>query len=249
VSSRDEVQADAWEPLRRFTAARVGIGRVGSSLPTRALQEFALAHAEARDAVHAPLDVEAVSAELRRLGWGDVTRVRSRARDRAEYLLRPDRGRALDEESARRIEGVSCGLAVVVADGLSSLAVQRHAAALLRELTLRLVGWESVGLLMAEQARVGLGDEIGERMGARATLMLIGERPGLSSADSLGVYLTWAPRVGRTDADRNCVSNVRPEGLGYEEAARRIAFLLEEARRLEVSGVALKDDSDRAMLA
>jgi len=273
-----------WARLRRFTPARIGLGRVGGSLPTKALLEFELAHARARDAVHAAFDADNLRRELRDAGFGETVLVASQARDRTEYLLRPDLGRLLNEESQERLRalrteqgpvsptsgqeqarygpaGFGCALAVVMGDGLSAVATMRHAVPLLRE------WWTAWNLLnptsgqnrprygapgspgnvtgvVAKYARVALGDQIGELLGAEAVVVLIGERPGLSSPDSLGVYLTWAPRVGRTDAERNCISNVRPEGLPCAEAARRLAYLLSEARRLKLSGVALKDDSD-----
>ncbi|MGC2297333.1 MAG: ethanolamine ammonia-lyase subunit EutC [Acidobacteriaceae bacterium] len=238
---------DVWARLRRFTRARIGLGRVGGSLPTEALLDFELAHARARDAVHARLDASALAGELRRGGFGEAVIVASQARDRMEYLLRPDLGRALDEESRVKL-GEShrggCSLAVAIADGLSAVAPARHAVALLQELRMALgLNWRNVTSVVANHARVALGDEIGELLGAEAVVVLIGERPGLSSPDSLGVYLTWAPHVGRTDAERNCISNVRPDGLQYPEAAQRLAYLLHEARRLQLSGIALKDDS------
>jgi ethanolamine ammonia-lyase small subunit len=230
-------------------------------LPTEALLDFELAHARARDAVHAGFDAEALAGELREAGFGDalgdILIVASRARDRMEYLLRPDLGRRLDEESRTKIEaGAPCRLAVMIGDGLSAVAPMRHAVAVLREClqptsanTGQIWGTQSrtaknVTVVVANRARVALGDEIGELLGAEAVVVLIGERPGLSSPDSLGIYLTWAPRVGRTDAERNCISNVRPEGLPYAEAGRRLRYLLVEARRLQLSGVALKDDSE-----
>jgi ethanolamine ammonia-lyase small subunit len=239
---------DVWERLREFTPARIGLGRVGGSLPTQALLDFELAHARARDAVHAAFDASALAGELRGAGFGEVLVVSSQARDRMEYLLRPDLGRKLDEESREKLResrGGGCELALVVADGLSAVASARHAAPLLRGVRTALgSNWTNVTTVVANQARVALGDEIGELLGAEAVVVLIGERPGLSSPDSLGVYLTWAPRAGRTDAERNCISNVRPEGLAYMEAARRLVYLLGEARRLKLSGVALKDDSE-----
>jgi ethanolamine ammonia-lyase small subunit len=234
--------------LRRWTPARVGLGRVGASLPTQALLDFELDHAQARNAVHADLDVKALAAELRESGFGEVAIVRSQARNRMEYLLRPDLGRSLDAESRERLQSCAAQipqgrLAVVIADGLSSIAPAQHANPLLQEL--RAVAFlENATIVVANQARVALGDEIGDLLRAEAVVMLIGERPGLRSPDSLGIYLTWAPRVGRTDAERNCISNVRPAGLSYAEAARRLAYLLAEARRLRLSGVALKDDSE-----
>ncbi len=248
--------SDTWAQLRRFTPARIGLGRVGGSVPTRALLDFELAHARARDAVHAELNVEGLGRHLRDNGLGEPLIVASQVRDRMEYLLRPDLGRTLDEKSRDLLHSLrqqaesgrprhSCELAVVIADGLSAVAPERHAAPLLCALRDG-AAWDSqrVATIIAKSARVALGDEIGEILHAQAVLVLIGERPGLSSPDSLGAYLTWAPRVGRTDADRNCISNIRPEGLPCDEAARRLLYLLSEARRLQLSGVALKDDSE-----
>ena len=247
---------DPWLQLRRFTPARIGLGRVGGSVPTRALLDFELAHARARDAVHARLDVADLKTQLCSSDLGEPLIVASQARDRMEYLLRPDLGRSLDEKSrdlllaARQANGptktgCACQLAVVIADGLSAIAPARHAVPLL--LAMRDEedsDSQRVPIVIAQSARVALGDEIGELLQAQAVVMLIGERPGLSSPDSLGAYLTWAPRVGRTDAERNCISNIRPEGLPYKEAARRLDYLLTEVRRLGLSGVALKDDSE-----
>lgn len=238
---------DVWARLRQLTPARIGLGRAGGSLPTRALLDFDLAHACARDAVHAVFDAEGLAREVGEAGFGEALVVASQARDRMEYLLRPDLGRALNHQSRETLrDSRSCkpGLVVVIADGLSAMAPARHALPLLRELRLSLAeSWKPVTVVVANRARVALGDEIGELLGAEAVVVLVGERPGLSSPDSLGIYLTWAPRVGRTDAERNCISNVRPEGLLYREAAGRLVYLLSEARRLQLTGVALKDDS------
>ncbi len=247
--SRDRpVVADPWTALRALTPARIALGRAGASLPTAEVLRFGVAHALARDAVHQPLDAGRLEAELRAGGW-DTVRVHSRARDRRTYLLRPDLGRLLCPESAdalRQRRSAGCDLCLVVADGLSSAAVQRHAAPLLAAFRAEARSrWTAAPVVIAEQARVALGDGIGEALGARLTAILIGERPGLSSPDSLGVYLTFAPRAGRNDGERNCISNVRPEGLRYEEAARRMAWLIGEAFRLRLTGVALKDGSDR----
>lgn len=246
------MKGDPWVQLRRFTPARIGLGRVGGSMPTQALLDFELAHARARDAVQGGFDVEAIAQAARGARFGEPLIVASRAGDRMEYLLRPDLGRCLDETSrgllvaARKAGGSGRRrLAIVLADGLSAIAPQRHAVPLL--CALRNSGeWEAqrVVVVIARSARVALGDEIGEILEAEAVVVLIGERPGLSSPDSLGAYLTWAPRAGRTDAERNCISNIRPQGLPYEEAARRLRYLLAEARRLKLSGVALKDDSE-----
>ncbi len=244
---------DVWAHLRRLTPARIGLGRVGGSLPTKALLDFELAHAQARDAVHAAFDAEGLTRELRDIGFSEPVVVGSQAQDRLEYLLRPDLGRALNEESRERLQSrrvllaadVGCPLTIMIGDGLSAMAPMRHAIPLLREfLKTPAAPREKAAVVVAKYARVALGDEIGELLGAEAVVVLIGERPGLSSPDSLGVYLTWAPRVGRTDAERNCISNVRPEGLAFTDAARRLAYLLTEARRLNLSGVALKDDSE-----
>jgi ethanolamine ammonia-lyase small subunit len=236
---------DVWARLRQWTPARIGLGRAGASLPTAPMLAFELAHARARDAVHAPLDADALAMELCRERFGDSIVVCSRARDRMEYLVRPDLGRSLDADSCEILQMASaCSLAVVIADGLSAVAPARHAVPLLAELRRQSESWQNVTIVIANFARVALGDEIGEMLHAEAVVVLVGERPGLSSPDSLGIYLTWAPRIGCTDADRNCVSNVRPEGLSYAEAAARLHYLLCEARRLKLSGVALKDDSE-----
>lgn len=253
---KDTPTGDPWTALRRLTPARIALGRRGASMPTREVLRFGLAHAQARDAVHLALDTAAMQDALRPQ-HGDSVVLHSRAGDRAAYLLRPDLGRRLDDASAvllggavARVPGARLApappdVAFVVADGLSALAVQRHAPALLDVLVPRLPpDWPPAPIVIAEQGRVALGDEIGGILGARLVAVLIGERPGLSSPDSLGVYLTWAPTPGRSDAERNCVSNIRPEGLAYDAAATRIAWLMREARRLQRTGVGLKDRSD-----
>jgi ethanolamine ammonia-lyase small subunit len=230
--------------LRRFTPARIALGRAGSGLPTGELLAFGLAHARARDAVHRALEVERVVSNLRDF---DVQLVHSEARDRQTYLRRPDLGRRLSEPDALR----RCDkpIAFVIADGLSALAVERHAVPVVHALAaLAPQRWAAAPVVVALQGRVALGDGIGERLGAQLVVMLIGERPGLSSPDSLGAYLTFAPRVGRTDAERNCVSNIRPEGLDYQAAARRIDWLAAAALARGLTGVALKDESAGAPL-
>lgn len=232
---------DPWEALRRQTAARIALGRAGSALPTRALLAFELDHARARDAVHRALDVDLLEKELQ----ATTMRVHSAAIDRPTYLLRPDLGRRLDEASRERLaaEAQPCDVLLVVADGLSSLGVQRHAPALIEALVPLLEGLTIGPIVIAEQARVALGDEIGAAFDARAVVVVIGERPGLTSPDSVGLYVTFAPRVGRHDAERNCISNVRPEGLPPRAAAARLAWLVRASLRLGLSGVALKDES------
>ena len=245
--------SDPWIELRRHTSARIGIGSSGNSVPTAELLRFGVAHAQARDAVHLPLDAQALRLDL--LGEGfDVLELESAAPDRASYLRRPDLGRTLSERSRDALThrpDAGCDVLCVIGDGLSATAVQRHAVRLLVELRplLDKAGLRMGPVVVARQARVALGDPIAQALDARSVLMLIGERPGLSSPDSLGAYLTWAPRPGRADSERNCVSNIRPQGLALAVAAHRLAWLLAAARRLGASGVALKDESRGALIA
>lgn len=216
-------------------------------MPTGALLEFTLAHAKARDAVHAAFDISAAIAGLAGLGLRPV-QVSSRARNRGDYLRRPDLGRTLDRASQQMLASHgrgSCQLALVIGDGLSPTAVNAHAIQVVRGLVRQLAadGIEPGHAVVATGARVALGDEIGAILGAAMIVMLIGERPGLSAPDSLGAYLTFAPRVGLSDAERNCVSNIHGRGLGHEEAAFRIAWLVREGLARRITGVALKDES------
>ncbi len=237
-----------WTLLKRFTAARIALGRAGGSLPTGAALDLARAHAAARDAVHLPFDPALVTAPLTEAGhtWLEVA---SQATDRGTYLRRPDLGRRLDAPSQERLRaaGANYDAVFVVADGLSALAVHRHAVAVLQLAygALQERGWQIAPIVIARGARVALGDEIGQLLGAQQVAMLIGERPGLSAADSLGIYLTYAPVHGRTDAQRNCISNIRPGGLTYTRAAHTLVYLMLEAQRLKLTGVQLKDGSDR----
>jgi ethanolamine ammonia-lyase small subunit len=224
--------------LGALTQARLLLGRAGQAMPTSALLDFQLDHARARDAVQTSLDVAALEAAIGR----PVIVVRSRARDRVEYLRRPDLGRLLREDDVALIPNTRDMLAIVIADGLSATAVQAHAAPLFEALVARLPEWTIAPLVVAQQARVALGDDVGEAFGADLALVLIGERPGLSAHDSLGAYLTWAPRRGRRDNERNCISNIRPpHGLSYAVAADTIASLLRAARHQQLTGVELKD--------
>ncbi len=219
--------------LRAFTPARVALGRAGNSLPTAELLRFQLDHARARDAVHEALDPSSLRLPH--------VLVRSAAPDRAAYLRRPDLGRRLAEGTV--LAPGDYDAAIVIADGLSAPAVHRHARPVVEALMARLAGgWRLAPLTVVLQGRVAVGDEVGERLGAPMTVVLIGERPGLTSPDSLGAYLTWDPRPGRTDAERNCVSNIRAEGLSYEAAAVTLEFLMTAARSRQLSGVALKDE-------
>jgi ethanolamine ammonia-lyase small subunit len=234
--------------LKQLTPARVGLGRSGASLPTSALLGFTLDHARARDAVHAAFDAAALVAGVTELGLAAID-VRSRAGNRRLYLARPDLGRRLDPASTQHLEDLGRAsrgrVVIVIADGLSPTAVHAHALSLLRQLLPQLAAAKiEIGpIVVATAARVALGDEIGEILGASLALMLIGERPGLSAPDSLGAYLTFAPKLGRTDADRNCVSNIHRAGLSCEEAAFKIAWLIREGISRKITGVALKDGS------
>ena len=233
---------DGWAALRRYTPARVGLGRTGISLPTARHLELEEALAAARDAVHAALDTRGLAAELRAVGM-ETVEVRSAAPDRATYLRRPDLGRQLDAASRAALQqrgGGPFDLTLVVADGLSATAVQRQAAALIGAVRdLLPAGWTLGPVVLVHQGRVAIGDEVGEVLGARAVAVLIGERPGLSAADSLGVYVTWAPHVGCSDAERNCISNIRSEGLSIADGGRSLAALLGAARLHGRTGVAL----------
>ncbi|TXR54516.1 ethanolamine ammonia-lyase subunit EutC [Reinekea thalattae] len=254
----ESVIENPWSKLGAFTDARIGLGRTGVSLPTDKLLAFQLAHAQAQDAVHLPLDTKALSAELEMLSESSILLLHSQAENRAVYLQRPDLGRLLDSASAEKIQSLAPNnddkptekydLAIVVVDGLSSFATQKNSLPMLQALQQKLTAdpqsWNVAPLTIVEQGRVAIGDDIGERLKANSVVVMIGERPGLSSPDSLGLYLTWQPKVGKTDAERNCISNVRPEGLSYSEAGNRLFYLLSEARTLKLSGVNLKDRTD-----
>ena len=232
---------DPWDKLRQATPARIGLGHVGPGQPTAALLAFQAAHAAARDAVLTRPDFETVATQLAALG--PVRRVTSQAADRATYLKRPDLGRLLSAGSAAALAGEAVGadLLIVVGDGLSAAAIERQAVPVVSALIALLAGWRLAPLLLAEGARVALGDAAAAILDPALVLMLIGERPGLSSPDSLGAYLTWRPRPGTVDAARNCISNIHGAGLAPEAAARRLAWLLTEARARKLTGVGLKD--------
>ena len=236
------VLPDRWAALRAHTPARIALGRAGDSLPTKEVLGFGLAHARARDAVHHALDVEKL---LRDLKDHNPVSVRSAAPDRATYLTRPDLGRKLVGELRGKAE-----IVVAVEDGLSAIATQTHAVPLLEELkSINGERWSRAAVVVATQGRVALGDAIGERMKAKLVVVMIGERPGLSSPDSLGVYLTYAPRVGRTDAERNCISNIRPDGLSPMAAAKKLLWLIAAMRQLRLTGVGLKDEQPPPILS
>ena len=239
-----------WLELRRLTPARIALGRTGTSMPTGAQLDFQFAHAQARDAVHLPFDHAGLGAQLAERGRESVL-LHSAATDRNSYLQRPDLGRKLSDESAQTLRAYAqahpggVDLAIVVADGLSALAVHRHTMPFLERMEEQITaeGWSVSPVILVEQGRVAVADEIGERLGAKMVVILIGERPGLSSPDSLGLYFTYNPKVGLTDAYRNCISNVRLEGLSYGMAAHRLLYLMREACRRQLSGVNLKDEA------
>jgi ethanolamine ammonia-lyase small subunit len=237
---------DPWAKLSVTTSARIALGRTGASLPTRAVLDFALAHAMARDAVHAELDTDALCTSLRALGL-ETALVTSLAPTRAIYLQRPDLGRRLSDEARGTLATLAgtqdCDIAFVVGDGLSARAVNTQAAALLRAFLPNAQGLSLGPAVVVRGARVAIGDEIGALLRARLAVVLIGERPGLSSPDSLGIYVTHDPRPGRNDGERNCISNIRPEGLPPEQAAERLAWLMRAALTRGITGVALKDES------
>ncbi|NVK55076.1 MAG: ethanolamine ammonia-lyase subunit EutC [Alteromonadaceae bacterium] len=257
--NEQHLHVDRWQQLRQFTAARIGLGRAGTSLPTSELLRFQLAHAQAIDAVHASLDSTQLIDDLQVLTYMNeplnILSVQSEATERLIYLQRPDLGRNLSEASAYQLQQYRSDspvdVAIVVADGLSATAVHKQVppflSALLARLTRANKAWQLAPLCIAQQGRVAIGDDIAEQLNAQMVVVLIGERPGLSSPDSLGIYLTWAPKRGFDDAKRNCISNVRHAGLTPDKAAHRCAYLMENARNKQISGVALKDRSDDAI--
>jgi ethanolamine ammonia-lyase small subunit len=246
------VQEDAWSSLRAFTAARIALGRTGVAVPLREALSFRLAHAHARDAVHASLNTTQLIADLQQAFPLPVFVLHSQAAHRQEYLQRPDLGRKLDPPSIQQLEEAACtptDIAILLADGLSATAVQAHVVPLLKELIplLQSARFSFAPIAIIQQGRVGISDETAALLNARLSLILIGERPGLTSADSLGAYLTYGPKAGLTDESRNCVSNIRPEGLSYEAAAHRLYNLIYQSLQLQLSGVALKDNSTQQL--
>ncbi|MCE2832739.1 MAG: ethanolamine ammonia-lyase subunit EutC [Oxalobacteraceae bacterium] len=255
----DTVVTNPWGMLRQFTSGRIALGRTGISLPTTPQLEFQLAHARARDAVHHELNVDILQQAV--MGLQSVEQcvvVESSAGNRATYLQRPDLGRRLSSGSRQQLQLLAsqskqvgaCDLAFVIADGLSALAVETNAVPFLKAVLERLAqdGLSLAPVTIVRQGRVAVGDEVGELLGAKLVVVLIGERPGLSSPDSMGLYMTWGPRVGLTDESRNCISNVRPAGLSYEEASYKLHYLVSEALRREVTGVQLKDETPASQL-
>lgn len=254
------VTRNPWDKLREFTSARIALGRSGNSVPTDELLSFQLDHAQAMDAVHCTLNVDSLVAQLSdsysilKQTLEPPVVVTSKVTDRFMYLQRPDLGRQLDEASWNTLEAIGkehnteLDLAIVIADGLSSVAIQNHALPVISRLVSLMSGdeehqWNLAPIAIVKQGRVAVGDDVGQCFNAKAVLVLIGERPGLTSPDSMGMYLTWGAKRGSKDSDRNCISNVRPQGLNYDDACQRAFYLLKEARRLQLSGVNLKDRS------
>jgi ethanolamine ammonia-lyase small subunit len=239
--------SDDWGRLKSHTTARIALGRAGASLPTSEVLNFGLAHAQARDAVHLAFDTEAIAETVQAIGYEPFF-VESAAPGRESYLRRPDLGRRLSDDSRNELMArgsQQADIGIVVADGLSATAIHQNIGPLLQALK-PILGAKALSVApvaIARNARVALADEVGAMLGVRAVLMLIGERPGLSSPDSIGAYLTFEPRPGRNDADRNCVSNIRPGGLSFGEGAHKLVWLIEEAFRMQATGVQLKDNS------
>lgn len=250
------ITENPWLVLRRYTDARIGQGRAGVSLPTKALLDFQMDHASARDAVHVSLRTERLTEQLETAGFETLI-LHSRAIDRAEYLQRPDYGRRLNQRSVDQLQGYrkkhpqEVDVALVIADGLSSTAIQSHAVKMTRAILSRLAdqGLSIAPVSVVSQGRVAVGDEVGEILGAKLLVLLVGERPGLSSPDSLGIYYTYQPCVGLTDAYRNCISNVRPAGMSIDAATDKLLWLIDKSIQLQCSGVALKDQSESPSLA
>ena len=255
MNNLENIVQNPWAELREYTDARIGLGRSGVSIPTSHSLEFQLAHAQAQDAVHLPLDVEYVVENLSKINLSQEiftpVLLHSQAINRTIYLQRPDFGRKLDHKSIEILKKVNTlkdekyDLSIVIVDGLSSLAIRENATIFIEKLVESLLNdtqeWKLSPFTIVQQGRVAIGDEVGEILNSKITIVLIGERPGLSSPDSMGLYLTYNPKSGLTDASRNCISNIRNEGLSYEEAVKKTMYLLKESRKLELSGVNLKD--------
>ena len=239
-----------WASIRKYTQARIAIGRCGSSIPTKELLDFKLCHAKAIDAVSTMLDSSQMAQKIESMFGEKVHLLHSLANDRAEYLRRPDLGRKLSDESIEKLSALNVSpqadVALVIADGLSSFAIEKNTVPFLEKFLplLKEKGFSLAPITLAEQARVAIADEIGVTFGAKLSVILIGERPGLKTPDSLGIYMTYRPESGTTDERRNCISNVRMEGLPYEIAAQKLIYLISEAFTRQLSGVELKDEQD-----
>lgn len=248
--AKDPAVANSWQKLKEFTDARIGLGRAGCAIPTKRLLEFQMDHANARDAVHIPLDIENLLAGLPSK-YGHLV-LESRAADRATYLQRPDYGRRLSDRSVTSLNSYlesqtdQYKAAIVIVDGLSSTAVQAHAGEMAETLCnlMEEKGYSLAPICVVQQGRVAIGDEIGDILGVDLLILMVGERPGLSSPDSLGIYYTFKPALGLQDSSRNCISNIRPAGLSFQEAADKLIWLIDESIKINQSGVMLKDESE-----
>lgn len=248
IKGEEIIEQDYWKELKAFTDARIALGRTGYSLPTREMLEFSLAHARAKDAVHLPFDKDTLKQKLGSMGLETIY-ASSAAPNRTVYLTRPDLGRRLSESARQHLIDLQfsgADVAIVIGDGLSSKAVHKQSVPLIAHLLpyIKELDLSLAPIVLADQSRVALGDEIGQLLKCKMVIMLIGERPGLSSPDSLGMYLTWMPYVGRLESERNCISNIRPEGLGYAKAAFKLAWIIEHSFDVQMSGIRLKDQSD-----
>lgn len=248
IHTEHVLEEDNWKELKAFTDARIALGHTGASLPTKEMLKFTLAHASARDSVHQPFNKQRIAKQLDKMGLQNI-QVQSMASNRHIYLTRPDYGRMLSESSRKTLISLSkepTDITLVIADGLSSKAIHRNAIPLIEQLLpyFNQLDMKLAPVILAEQSRVALGDEIGYRMQSKFVMMLIGERPGLTSPDSLSIYLTYKPQNGRLESERNCISNIRPEGLFYDKAAFKAAWLIEHALAKECTGIELKDNSD-----
>lgn len=246
LPQQNPTESDAWELLKAFTSARIALGKTGVSLPLKETLNFKMAHAHARDAVYSTLDELHLYESLKQFNLS-IFSLKSKANTRHEYLQRPDWGRSLNTVSQEQLKDIDTpsDIAIILADGLSATAINSHAVPLLQILipSLQQIGFSIAPLSIVQQGRVAIADEIGFLLKARFTIILIGERPGLSSPDSMGAYLTYNPLIGLTDESRNCISNIRTEGLSYAIAAEKILYLIKESFKLQYSGVALKDNA------
>lgn len=244
------MEEDYWQELRKYTHARVAMGRAGNAMSTSDVLKLRIAHAMARDAVQSEINVKFLSNKLSQLGL-NVQQVKSQAADRLDYIRHPHKGRLLHEESRQKLELLQAektDLCIIFADGLSADAVNIHAIPFLNLLLQDLKYWSIAPVVLVEQGRVGLSDPIGEALKAKISLILLGERPGLSAPTSLGAYITYQPQSGNTDEKRNCVSNIQPSGLSYQQAVAKISYLLHEMRSQQLSGVKLKDNQQNNFL-
>jgi ethanolamine ammonia-lyase small subunit len=246
------VTKDAWSSLRNFTPARIALGRSGISVPSQEVLRFKMDHAYARDAVFSLMDVDTLLSQLQLFNL-PIYVLKSKAADKHTYLKRPDLGRKLHQDSMNRLNNlndISYDVCITITDGLSAIAINNHCMHVLSLLIPLLVNANinTAPLCVVKHGRVAIADETSSLLKAKLALLFVGERPGLSAHDSMGVYLTYNPRPGLTDESRNCISNIRPEGLQYQPAADKIFYLIRESLRLQLSGIWLKENNANDML-